>query len=121
MNEARFNPRAQAAAAGQQLVRYLDIGDGFALIGTQLVPRIVGEDLVISILAIGGKNRLVGFDPKPAMICDIARAPLGNIRRALAGGEAGSDAGIDTPTATDTAEPDTSSSLILGGPLRSVP
>ncbi len=125
MREARFNPVAQAARDGKQLVRSLPIGDGYALLGTQLIPMIQGDDLAVYLTVVGGKESpITGLEPKPVIIREIARVPLANVRRALAGGEAGSDGAatnLPGPPTTESAEPDASTPLILGGPLKAVP
>lgn len=126
MGDHRFNPVARAAAQGKQVVRALDIGEGFALLGTQLLPVLQGEELVIFLTVIGGKDSpVVGLEPRPVVVREIARVPLANVRRALAGGEEGSDGegagALTQPPTTESAEPDVSPPLILGGPLRAMP
>lgn len=112
MGEHKFNPVAQAHAQGKQMVRALDIGEGCALVGTQLIPRLDGEELVVMLAAIGGKDSpIVGFEPKPVVLKEIARVPLLALRTALAGGAGGPTAVADGDArkpATDASTPDSS-------------
>lgn len=113
MGEHKFNPVAQAASQGKQFVRALDIGEGCAVLGVQLIPRIDGEELVVMLAAVGGKDSpIVGFQPRPVVMHEIARVPLTRLRDALAGG-AGDPTAVAGEPATDASTPDTSPSLAV--------
>jgi hypothetical protein len=115
MGEHRFNPAAQARAEGKELVRALEIGEGCALLGVQLIPRIdeATEELVVQIAAVGGKDSpIMGFVPRPAIVCDLARVKLDVLRLVFAGGAA-VPTGSPSPPATESPAPDASPSLVV--------
>ncbi len=114
MGDHRFNPTARAVAEGKQVARALDIGENFALLGTQLIPIVQGDDLAVYLAVVGGKESPIsGLQPHPVILREIARVPLGNVRRALAGDEPGSDEAVSRAPATESAPSETSSGLVL--------
>lgn len=97
MGEHRDNPFSRAKAAGNQIVRALDLGDNIALTGVQLIPAMdeAKENLVVLLCAVGGRQSpLMPLEPRPAVIGELVKVPLATLRRVLGGGSA--DAGEES-------------------------
>lgn len=123
MGEHHYNRAAQAKARGDQPVTGLDLGEGVALIGTQIMPVTDDEgNLVILLCAIGGHTSPIvgGFAPRPVVIAELAKVPLAAVRRALKGRAAAVEtppvpAGVEPPAAAPAEEPEPSKLLLFGG------
>lgn len=106
MGEHRNNVFSQAKAAGNQIVRAMDLGEGLALLGVQLMPVLdeAKENLVILLAAVGGRpSQLIPIEPRPVIVAELAKVPLASLRKALTGGGP-TDAGGE-PLVEGTPEP----------------
>lgn len=87
LNEARFNPVAQANAVPQRMVPVMPLGDGYVALGVTLEPAITpdGDSFAVVLSFVGGReSSLVPTKPVKIVLGELARIPLVQLKERLA-------------------------------------
>lgn len=86
MGEHGSNGVAKAVAAGQPVIKVVDLGDDFAMAGIRLMPAFddTKENLCVLLVIDAGKNsRLVGLTPIPTVIAEIGRISVAELKAGI--------------------------------------
>lgn len=87
MGDHHTNGVAKAKAAGQQIIKVVDIGDDFAIAGCRLdfAYDETQENLCVLLVLDAGKNsRLVGLQVVPTILAELARIPIAELKAGIA-------------------------------------
>lgn len=89
MGEHNLNGVALANAKAKAPVRYIDIGDGYGVIGVSVDP-VLGldsdgsTDLCVILSVVGGKvSDLMPMQPVKLVLTELAKVPLPELRKKL--------------------------------------
>ena len=88
MGDHLVNPLSRAKEAGQQIVRVLDLGDDFGLVGARIVPTFDSEKthLCFLLVADAGKNSsLVGLQLVPTVVTELGRIAIADLKAVIVG------------------------------------
>lgn len=82
------NPLAQAKRSGQRIVQVVELGGDFGLAGVSIVPMLAADaadTLCLNlVVAAGPTSKLVGIQPVPVVLAELARIPVSKLREKLA-------------------------------------
>jgi hypothetical protein len=87
VGEHHSNGLSRAKAAGQQIVKVVDLGDDFAMAGVQLLPVYTDETkdtlaFVVSVMA-GRNSPLVGLQVVPTIVSEVGRISVAELKASI--------------------------------------